>query len=163
MDLSLSKAVYPDPMSVDRQNPRQQSSNLMLQFRQQKDMIRQCADLIIANGKSSLLLTDPDARHPVESAAREFGQVLGNVISTVAKRRASEKLASGVNFDPLKLMGDWPPGMFRCLFTAVCPNEYAVEPATVRKKTMKVLAALEVLANARSQKEHVLQQFLSDV
>lgn len=102
-------------------------------------------------------------RHSAESAAREFGQVIGDVLYDVAKRRASSKPSSGINFDLMKLMSDWPPGLFRFLFTAVCPNEHAVEPSTVRKKTLRVLAAMEVLLNARSQKDNVLQQFVSDV
>lgn len=57
----------------------------------------------------------------------------------------------------------WPSGLVQGLLQAVCPDRFAREPATLHKKGMRILAALEVLANARSQKHHVLQRFLSDV
>lgn len=98
-----------------------------------------------------------------EFAGRQFGEVLASVLCAVAKQKAAGKLSSGINFDPEGLMRRWPPGLYRALFTAVCPNEWAVQPATLRTKGLRVLAALEVLAYARSQKHHILQQFLSDV
>jgi hypothetical protein len=79
--------------------------------------------------------------------------------------RASDKAGavSSANFDPITMLGRWPTGFVKGLLQAVCPNPFELEPATVHKKAVRVLAALEVLANARSQKHHVLQRFLSDV
>jgi len=61
------------------------------------------------------------------------------------------------------MIHQWPEGLVKGMLEAVCPNRFAVEAATLHKKGMRVLTALEVLANARSQKHHVLQRFLSDV
>lgn len=55
------------------------------------------------------------------------------------------------------MIHQWPEGLVKGMLEAVCPNQFVVEPSALHKKGMRVLTAIEVLSNARSQKRHVLQ------
>lgn len=94
---------------------------------------------------------------------RIFGAELGNVIQNVIRTSGQQKEISSANFDPITLIQSWPVGLVQALLEAVCSDPFSREPATLHKKGIRVLTALEVLANARSQKHTVLQRFLSDV
>jgi len=97
------------------------------------------------------------------AAGRIFGAELGEAIQEYIRTSKKKADISSANFDPITMITHWPSGLVQGLLQAVCPDRFAREPATLHKKGMRILAALEVLANARSQKHHVLQRFLSDV
>lgn len=139
----------------------------MDQFKTSKTAIKVATSSeVFHNGTLSLMIIFPSCNIYTSftvTAGRKFGEALGDVIEAVIKHRDQEAKRSSGTFDPQRALAAWPVGLVQAFFSAVCPNTFAVTEKTVRQKMTKVLAVLEVLANARSRNHNKFQQFVSDV